>query len=72
MTNLSLFKKILFLSSIWPCIEWGRCTSDCNQLVKGHLIIRELKQRAIREGCLDKVFSTNEEVQPDSLSAVSI
>ena len=56
MANFGLSEELLRSPSIWLCIGCQRCTEACSQLVKGHLLIEHLQQRAIEEGFVDPRF----------------
>jgi len=56
MVNLGLTDELLSSPSIWLCLDCGRCTSVCSQLVDGREIIRRLKADAIQRGIIDRNF----------------
>jgi heterodisulfide reductase subunit C len=56
MVNLGLTDELLSSPSIWLCLDCGRCTSVCSQLVDGREIIRRLKDDAIQRGIIDRNF----------------
>jgi heterodisulfide reductase subunit C len=56
MYNLGMVNELLHSAAIWLCIDCGRCTDACSQLVAGREIIRQLKERAIQEGVVDQTF----------------
>lgn len=58
MVNLGLEEEILRSPSIWLCISCQTCTNVCSQLVSGHLMIKGLKDLAVREGIVDAGFSS--------------
>jgi Fe-S oxidoreductase len=56
MVNLGLTDELLSSPAIWLCLDCGRCTSACSQLVDGREIIRRLKADAIQRGIIDRNF----------------
>ena len=50
MANLSQAELLLTSASIWLCIQCGRCTDTCGQLVQGRQIIEFLQQKAVSSG----------------------
>ena len=56
MANLGQVQPLLTSPAIWLCIQCGRCTDACSQLVQGHRMIRFLQQKAIAEGYVPADF----------------
>jgi len=56
MVHLGLEEEIMKHPSIWLCIECQRCTEVCSQQVKGHLIVQQLQNLALKHGVVDKDF----------------
>ena len=56
MANYGLYNELLNSPSIWLCIECGRCTEACSQLVKGHTLIPPLRESAVEMGFVDPGF----------------
>lgn len=56
IVNLGLSDVLLNSPAIWLCIDCGRCTDACSQLVDGREIIRRLKDLAFEEGVIDRSF----------------
>jgi heterodisulfide reductase subunit C len=56
MFNLGLTDELLSSPAIWLCLDCGRCTSVCSQLVDGREIIRRLKKDALRRRIIDRNF----------------
>ncbi len=56
MFNLGLIDELLENPSIWLCIDCGRCTEACSQLVDGREIIRRLRKVALQRGVADRNF----------------
>ena len=56
MVNLGLTNDLLNSPAIWLCIDCGRCTDACSQLVDGRELIRRLKDLALEEGIIDRTF----------------
>jgi len=57
MVNLGFFEELLKSPTIWLCVGCQRCTNNCSQLVKGHLVIQRLRSLAIQEGFVPISFS---------------
>jgi heterodisulfide reductase subunit C len=57
MVNLGLQDELLQLPSIWLCLECGRCTDACSQLVDGCRMIASLRELAVHEGLVDADFA---------------
>jgi heterodisulfide reductase subunit C len=57
MVNLGLQDELLQSPSIWLCLECGRCTDACSQLVDGCRIIASLRELALHEGGVDADFA---------------
>jgi heterodisulfide reductase subunit C len=53
MANLGMLHEIFSAPAIWLCLDCGRCTEACSQLVDGRQIIRELQKLAIQSGAVD-------------------
>jgi heterodisulfide reductase subunit C len=56
MVNLGLSRAVLTSPSLWICIGCRRCTDACSQMVKGHQLIKELRELAIQGGAVDRFF----------------
>ena len=50
MANLGQMQPLLTSAAIWLCLECGRCSDACGQLVQGRQVIEFLKKTAISEG----------------------
>jgi heterodisulfide reductase subunit C len=57
MANLGLAEELLMSPSIWLCVQCGRCTEVCPQLVDGCGMIASLRELAVRDGRLDEDFA---------------
>ena len=56
MVNLGLADELLLSPSIWLCVQCGRCTEACSQLVDGCGMIASLRELAVLEGKVDAGF----------------
>lgn len=56
MFILGLRDELLNSPAIWLCIDCGRCTKACSQVVDGRDIIRRLKDQAVQKGIVDRNF----------------
>ncbi len=56
MVNLGLIDELMRSPSIWLCIDCGRCTECCSQLVDGRQMINQLKELAVQQGVVDRDF----------------
>ncbi len=56
MANLRQMEPLLTSAVIWLCIECGRCSDNCGQLVQGRQVIQHLQQKAIAEGYVPADF----------------
>jgi heterodisulfide reductase subunit C len=56
MVNLGLAEELLLSPSIWLCVQCGRCTDACSQLVDGCRMIASLRELAVHEGKVDADF----------------
>ena len=56
MVHLGLLQELLLSPSIWLCIDCGRCTDACSQLVDGRQIIRQLKSLSVEQGIVNINF----------------
>ena len=56
MVHLGLIEDMLNSPAIWLCIDCGRCTQACGQLVDGRQMIRRLKQLALEQSVIDSGF----------------
>jgi heterodisulfide reductase subunit C len=56
MVNLGLVEELLRSPSIWLCVQCGRCTEVCSQLVDGCRMIAGLRELAVHEGKVDEGF----------------
>ncbi len=56
MFNLGLIDELLNDPAIWLCLDCGRCTDACSQMVDGREIIRRLKEHAVQKGIVDRTF----------------
>jgi heterodisulfide reductase subunit C len=57
MVNLGLQDELLQSPSIWLCLECGRCTDACSQLVDGCRMIASLRELALHAGVVDADFA---------------
>lgn len=58
LINLGLSDEALSKASFWLCIECETCSKICTQGVKGHLLIKWLKKKALQSGVVNKDFLT--------------
>jgi heterodisulfide reductase subunit C len=56
MVNLGQVEALLTSPAIWLCIECGRCSDACGQLVQGHRVIAFLREKAVAEGFVPADF----------------
>jgi heterodisulfide reductase subunit C len=56
MVNLGLAEELLSSPSIWLCVQCGRCTDSCSQLVDGCRMIARLREIAVHDGIVDPYF----------------
>ena len=54
--NLGMIDELVRSPSIWLCIDCGRCTGSCSQLVDGRRLIDQVKELATLWGVLDIDF----------------
>ena len=57
MINLGMVDELMRSPSIWLCIDCGRCTKSCSQLVDGRQLINQVKELATLWGVLDIDFN---------------
>jgi heterodisulfide reductase subunit C len=57
MVNFGLTEELLRSPSIWLCVQCGRCTEACSQLVDGCRMIVSLREFAVHEGVVDADFA---------------
>ena len=57
MVNLGMVDELVRSPSIWLCIDCGRCTKSCSQLVDGRQLINQVKELATLWGVLDIDFN---------------
>ena len=56
MANMGLIEPLLTSPAIWLCLQCGRCSDTCGQLVQGCQIIEFLQQKAITDGYVPADF----------------
>jgi heterodisulfide reductase subunit C len=56
MFNIGLVDELLSDPAIWLCLECGRCTDACSQLIDGRKIVRQLKDLAVKNRIVDQNF----------------
>lgn len=56
MANFGMLDELLNSPTIWLCLDCGRCTVACSQLVDSRAIARRLKDDAIQKGIIDRNF----------------
>ncbi len=56
MVNLGLVDELIKNPAIWLCLDCGRCSDACSQLVEGREMIRRLKEIAVQKGAVDYKF----------------
>ena len=56
MANLGMIDELMRSPAIWLCIDCGRCTESCSQLVDGRRLIDQVKELAILWGVVDIDF----------------
>ncbi len=56
MVALGMTEFLIKSPIVWLCVECGRCTEACGQLVDGRRMIRELRELAVREQIVDDWF----------------
>ena len=57
MINLGMVDELMRSPSIWLCIDCGRCTNSCSQLVDGRQLLNQVKELATHRGVLDVDFN---------------
>jgi len=57
MANFGLTEELLESPLIWLCVQCGRCTEACSQLVDGCRMIASLREFAVNEGRVDADFA---------------
>jgi heterodisulfide reductase subunit C len=57
MVHLGLQDELLLSPSIWLCLECGRCTDACSQLVDGCRMMASLRELAVHEGVVNADFA---------------
>jgi heterodisulfide reductase subunit C len=50
MAALGYGEELLSSPSIWLCLECGSCTEACGQRVRGHLVIRRIRELTLENG----------------------
>ena len=56
MVNIGLSEELLSSPNIWLCLGCERCTNNCSQLVRGHIIIQRLCVLSIERGFVPLYF----------------
>lgn len=56
MANLGQKHELIKSPGIWLCTACESCTSACRQMVNGHLVLRQLKDLAIKEKTVPEDF----------------
>jgi heterodisulfide reductase subunit C len=56
MVSLGLIDELIQNPAIWLCLDCGRCSDVCSQLVEGREMIRRLKDHAVQCGVVDSNF----------------
>jgi heterodisulfide reductase subunit C len=56
IVNFGMAEELLLSPSIWLCVQCGRCTEACSQLVDGCRMIASLRELAVQEGKVDAGF----------------
>jgi heterodisulfide reductase subunit C len=57
MVNFGLAEDLLRSPSIWLCVQCGRCTEACSQLVDGCRMMDSLRELAVHERRVDADFA---------------
>jgi heterodisulfide reductase subunit C len=57
MANFGLVEELMESPLIWLCVQCGRCTEACSQLVDGCRMIAGLRELAVHEGRVDADFA---------------
>ena len=57
MINLGMVDELMRSPSIWLCIDCGRCTISCSQLVDGRQLLNQVKELATHRGVLGVDFN---------------
>jgi len=57
MANFGLVEELMESPLIWLCVQCGRCTESCSQLVDGCRMIASLRELAVHEGRVDADFA---------------
>jgi heterodisulfide reductase subunit C len=57
MANFGLTEELLGSPLIWLCVQCGRCTEACSQLVDGCRMIASLRELAVHEGRVGEDFA---------------
>jgi heterodisulfide reductase subunit C len=57
MANFGLAEELLGSPLIWLCVQCGRCTEACSQLVDGCRMIASLRELAVHEGRVGEDFA---------------
>jgi heterodisulfide reductase subunit C len=73
--NLGMFEELLQSPMIWMCLECRTCSQICSQLVRGHELIRALRQLAIQSGRVDsdlpgRLFEVDRNIYPRLLDEI--
>jgi heterodisulfide reductase subunit C len=56
LANMGMGKSVLTLPSLWLCIQCQSCTRACCEGVMGHIVIKSLRDMALREGYVSVGF----------------
>ncbi len=67
MANLGLRNELIVHPAIWLCIGCEACTTACHQSVRGHMIIQDLKELAMKENRLPHDFELQLETHQRAL-----
>lgn len=59
MAAFGLSQELLSAPSIWLCLECRSCTEACGQRVRGHLVIRRIRELAVERGLVGREFQAH-------------